>query len=162
MMKKIKVVLAVLLTISLIPISASQAAVIKDGQKCSPVGSTFKMGSSTFVCTKVSGKSVWKKKVATKTTTQISNKSFSLESVTFSSEYGFSEAVARIKNSSSKTKTGVMTITIFKSDGKSVFTTLMGSAQGVLPGEVVTVQFVGTDDLPSGTFKYSFQVDMEN
>jgi hypothetical protein len=54
-----------------------------------------------------------------------------------------------------------MTITIFKSDGKSVYSTMIGSAQGVLPGEVVTVQFVGTGDLPEGTFKYSFQVDME-
>ena len=54
-----------------------------------------------------------------------------------------------------------MTITIFKSDGNSIFMTLMGSAQDVKPGETVTVQFVGSGALPTGTFKYNFQVDAE-
>ena len=160
-MKQIKFLLVTSLLISIFAMPTAAAATIKDGQKCSPVGASFKQSGSTFVCTKVAGKAVWKKKTATKPATQISNKSFSLESITFSDEYVLGQGSARVKNTSTRTRTGVMTITIFKSDGKSVYSTMIGSAQGVLPGEVVTVQFVGTGDLPEGTFKYSFQVDME-
>ena len=161
-MKHRKNLLVAVLVITLLNLNSAVAVTIKEGQKCSPAGATFKQSASTFVCTKSAGKTVWKKKVATKPTTQLSNKSFILESVSFSDEYGMAQAKARIKNSSSKTKTGVMTITIFKSDGKTIFTTMIGSAQEVLPGEVVTVQFVGSGELPSGGFKYSFQVDMES
>ena len=160
-MKRVKLLLVMTLLISVFAIPSAVAATIKDGQKCSPTGASFKQSGSTFVCRKVAGKSVWKKKSATKPSTQISNKSFSLESVSFSDDYGIAQGSARVKNISTRTKTGVMTITIFKSDGKSVYSTMIGSAEGVLPGEVVTVQFVGTGGLPNGTFKYSFQVDME-
>jgi hypothetical protein len=160
-MKQVRFFVVVSLLISVFAAPGAVAAAIKDGQKCSPVGASFKQSGSTFICTKVSGKAVWKKKVAKKPTTQISNKSFGLEGISFSDEYGIAQGSARVKNISSRTKTGVMTITIFKSDGKSVHSTMIGSAQGVLPGEVVTVQFVGTGSLPDGTFKYSFQVDME-
>ena len=160
-MKQVKLLLVASLLFSVFPTPSAVAATIKDGQKCSPVGASFKQNGSTFVCTKVAGKAVWKKKAATKPSTQISNKSFSLESISFSDEYGIAQGSARVKNISSRTKTAVMTITIFKSDGKSVYSTMIGSAEGVRSGEVVTVQFVGTGGLPEGTFKYSFQVDME-
>lgn len=160
-MKKTKVIVVISLLISVFAVPTAVAATIKAGQKCSPAGASFKQSGTTFVCTKLAGKAVWKKKNVTKPSTQISNKSFSLESISFSDEYGIAQGSARIKNTSTRTKTGVMTITIFMSDGKSVYSTMLGSAQGVLPGEVVTVQFVGTGGLPEGTFKYSFQVDME-
>ena len=149
------------LLISIFAFPPAVAATVKDGQKCSPAGASFKQSGSTFICTKVSGKLVWKKKAAPKPSSQTSDKSFSVESISFSTEYGIAQGSARVKNISTKTRTGVMTLTIFKSDGKSIHSTMIGSATGVLPGKVVTVQFIGTGDLPSGTFKYSFQVDME-
>jgi hypothetical protein len=159
--RQVKLLLVASLLISVFAMPVAAAATIKDGQKCSPVGASFKQSGFTFVCTKVNGKAVWKKKTVTKPSTQISSKSFSLESISFSDDYGISQGSARVKNTSTRTKSGLMTITIFKADGKSVYSTMIGSVQGVLRGEVVTVQFVGTGDLPVGTFKYSFQVDME-
>jgi len=159
--KNVKLLVVASLLISIFALPPAVAATIKDGQMCSPAGASFKQSGSTFICTKVSGKLVWKKKTAPKPSSQTSDKSFSIESISFSNEYGIAQGSARIKNTSTKTRTGVMTLTIFKSDGKSIHSTMIGSATGVPPGKVVTVQFIGTGDLPSGTFKYSFQVDME-
>ena len=160
-MKNVKLLVVATLLISIFAFPPAVAATVKDGQKCSPAGASFKQSGSTFICTKVSGKLVWKKKTAPKPSLQTSDKSFSVESISFSTEYGIAQGSARVKNISTKTRTGVMTLTIFKSDGKSIHSTMIGSATGVLPGKVVTVQFIGTGDLPSGTFIYSFQVDME-
>lgn len=38
------------------------AATIKNGDACSPVGATFKQGTTEFVCTKSDSKVVWKSK----------------------------------------------------------------------------------------------------
>jgi hypothetical protein len=57
------------LTLSLLLESAPlQAASIKEGDLCTPVGATFKQGAITFVCTKIASEGVWKSK--TKATTK--------------------------------------------------------------------------------------------
>lgn len=40
--------------------SSAWAVTIKNGDTCSPVGATFKQGSTEFVCTKSGSKVVWK------------------------------------------------------------------------------------------------------
>ncbi|MDO8644962.1 MAG: FxLYD domain-containing protein [Candidatus Planktophila sp.] len=162
-MKRLSLIVIFLLISAVSPLQLANAA-IKDGSKCSPAGASFKQNGINFICTKISGKVVWKKKSTVptiKASTGIQSKSFNLESVTFSDDFGLTSASGRVKNTSAKVKNALMTITIFNSDGKSIYTTMVGSAQNVNPGETVTVQFIGTGSLPSGTFKYSFQVDTE-
>ena len=90
------------------------------------------------------------------------DKSFRLESVSFNTDLGSAGANARVTNISDTPKTGIFGISIFEPDGVTVAVDLMGSADGVQPGQTVTAQFISTKgDLPAGRFKYSFQVSME-
>jgi hypothetical protein len=90
------------------------------------------------------------------------SKSFRLESVTFNNDFGSAGATARITNTSKGTKTATMTLTIFASDGKTVAFTMSGVVNAAGAGQTVTATFVSiSGELPSGTFKYQFQVDAE-
>jgi hypothetical protein len=158
-----------LLAVALISLAFSTTATasfaaIKNGDACSPAGATFKQGATTFTCTQSGKKAAWKAAApAVKKTSSsaLTSKSFRLDSSKFSSDYGVASATARITNIAKSSKSAIFTITIFESDGKSVATTLTGSAMGISPGSTTTVQFVGMGDLPKGAFTYGFQVDME-
>ena len=134
------------------------------GTKCSKAGQTTTVNGVKLTCSLV-----WvanKPKSTSAPTTPPNNsmqsKSFRLESVSFNNDLGGGGAEARVKNTSKFKKTAVMTITIFKSDGKTIALTLSGSANEVAPGETVTVSFFTIGgDLPSGQFKYAFQVSAE-
>ena len=134
------------------------------GTKCPKVGQTTTVNGEKLTCSLI-----WvanKPKTSATPTPPASNslqsKSFRLESVSFNNDLGGGGAEARVKNTSKYKKTAVMTITIFKSDGKTIALTLNGSANEVAPGETVTVSFFSIGgDLPSEQFKYAFQVTAE-
>lgn len=89
------------------------------------------------------------------------DKSFRLESLSFNTDLGSAGAAARITNTSDTSKTAVFDITIFAADNVTVAADLTGSAQEVSPGQTVTVQMVSMRAMPTGRFKYSFQVTTE-
>ena len=91
----------------------------------------------------------------------MTDKSFRLDSVSFKDVSDIGGANARITNISDKTRTAIFTISIFESDDVTVAVSLSGSAQGVVPGQTVTVDFFAGQNLPNGRFSYAFQVDME-
>ena len=89
------------------------------------------------------------------------DKSFRLESISFNTDLGSAGAAARITNMSDTSKTAVFDITIFAADNVTVAAVLSGSAQEVSPGQTVTVQMVSMSAMPTGRFKFSFQVSTE-
>ena len=65
-------------------------------------------------------------------------------------------------NISNRSKSASLGITIFAADGVSVLANLFGSVVSVAPGQTITVIFMSVNgELPSGQFKYSFQVSAE-
>jgi len=136
------------------------------GSACTKAGTTIKVGSSTLRCSLV-----WVAQgspTATPTPTQttqdsgsMQSKSFKLVSIAFNDNGYGGQASARMTNTSNKSKTALFTLTFFAADKKTIAGTMMGSAEKVLPGETVTVNFVGTASLPSGPFTYTFQTDLE-
>jgi hypothetical protein len=100
--------------------------------------------------------------VSKSTSNSIQSKSFRLESVTFNSDLGSAGAEARVTNISKYTRTATMTITVFKSDNKSIAFTMSGVANSVGPGETISVMFISiSGEFPPGQFKYAFQVSAE-
>jgi len=97
----------------------------------------------------------------TNNTDPMTDKSFHLVSVNFTNNSGFGGANARITNTSDQVKTAIFGITIFAPDGVSVAQNLMGSADGVQPGQTVTVQFISDGEVPNHQFQYAFQVTTE-
>ncbi|HUW87725.1 MAG TPA: hypothetical protein VMW30_05030 [Candidatus Paceibacterota bacterium] len=97
----------------------------------------------------------------TNNTDPMTDKSFHLVSVNFTNNSGFGGADARITNISDRVKSAIFGLTIFAPDGISVAQSLMGSAEEVQPGQTVTVQFVGTGEVPASQFSYAFQVSTE-
>lgn len=91
----------------------------------------------------------------------MTDKSFRLESISFTDNGQFSSALGRVTNTSDRAKTAIFTVSIIESDGLTVFDNYTGSAEGVQPGQSVTVEFIGNISPPSGRFSYAFQVDME-
>jgi hypothetical protein len=67
--------------------------------------------------------------------------------------------IARVKNVGSTPLSGTFTFTFFQ--GGTIVGTAQGSAQGVSPGQTVTVQLVSQDKMFAGRFRYQFQVDIE-
>jgi hypothetical protein len=57
------------LLLALAPVHSASAAAVKAGDKCSPVGATFKQGSTNFKCVKKGAGGVWQaeKKAAVET-----------------------------------------------------------------------------------------------
>jgi hypothetical protein len=51
---------ATVLLLALIPAHSATAAAVKAGDKCSPVGATFKQGTTNFQCVKQGSGGVWK------------------------------------------------------------------------------------------------------
>ena len=136
------------------------------GAACTKVGMTMKVGSSTLKCSLVWVAQGVKAPTPTTTpTTQDSNsmqsKSFKLVSIVFDDNGYGGQADARMTNTSNQSKTALFTLTIFAADKKTIAGTMMGSTEKVLPGQTVTVKFIGTSSLPSGSFTYTFQTDME-
>jgi len=134
------------------------------GTKCSKAGQTTTVNGEKLTCSLiwVSAKPKTSTAPSTPTSNSLQSKSFRLESVSFNNDLGGGGAEARVKNTSNRKKTAVMTITIFKSDGKTIALTLNGTANEVAPGETITVSFFTIGgDLPSGQFKYAFQVTAE-
>ena len=137
------------------------------GSKCPKVGQTSSNNGQKLTCSLTWVKSgsattsVAPSKSASKSNAQQS-KSFRLDSISFKSEFGSAGATARVTNSSKKTKSASMNISIFASDGKTVAVSMMGIVNAVGPGDTVTVEFMSiSGELPDGAFKYSFQVDLE-
>lgn len=97
----------------------------------------------------------------TNNTDPMTDKSFHLVSVNFTNNSGFGGADARITNISDQVKSAIFGLTIFAPDGVSVAQSLMGSADGVQPGQTVTVQFVSDGEVPNRRFQYAFQVTTE-
>ena len=98
----------------------------------------------------------------THNTDSMTDKSFHLDSVTFTSNSGMGGANARVTNMSNAVRTGIFNITVFASDNSTIASVLTGSAQDVQPGQTVTVQFFSFKDLPAQLGTYAFQVSMEN
>jgi hypothetical protein len=63
--KMFKALTAALIMGILFGSASAQAATIKGGERCSPVGATFKQGATDFVCTKSASYGVWKAKTKT-------------------------------------------------------------------------------------------------
>ena len=59
---RIVVAASLLLTVVVKGIAPASAASIKNGESCSPVGSSFKQAGVTFICTKSGSEDVWKSK----------------------------------------------------------------------------------------------------
>jgi hypothetical protein len=137
------------------------------GSKCTKVGQTSNVNGQKLTCSLiwvVSGPvapSVTPSK-SPANSNSIQSKSFRLDSISFNSEFGSAGATARVTNTSKKTRTATMNVSIFASDGKTVAVSMFGVVNEVGPGQTVTVTFLSVSgDLPSGKFKYSFQVDAE-
>lgn len=89
------------------------------------------------------------------------DKSFRLESIKFTNDSG-AGANARVTNISNTSKSAFLGISIFEPDGVTVATTLLDVVNDVAPGQTITATFMSAGDaLPSGQFKYSFQVTTE-
>jgi len=134
------------------------------GTKCSKAGQTTTVNGEKLTCSLiwVSSKPNTSAAPTTPANNSLQSKSFRLESVSFNNDLGGAGAEARLKNTSKFKKSALLTITIFKSDNKTIALTLGGTANEVAAGETVTVTFMGIGgDLPSGQFKYAFQVTAE-
>ena len=138
------------------------------GGTCSKVGQSTTVAGQKLTCSLVwtTSKTEPSATPSTAATTASSNKllqdkSFRLESITFSSDFGMAQAITRLTNTSNRSKSAFMTITIFDEAGKKVLSTLQGVVNGVGAGQTVTVTFLSSGDLPTGKFTYRFQVDTE-
>lgn len=134
------------------------------GGKCSKVGQKISNGNQNLVCSLVWTMSV-PKTAATKAaarSSKLQDKSFRLESISFNTDLGSAGANARITNISNRSKSASLGISIFAKDGVTVLVNLIGVVNDVAPGQTVTATFMSVSgDLPSGQFKYSFQVSTE-
>ena len=137
------------------------------GSKCTKVGQTLNVNGQKLTCSLiwVASKPVAPSVTPSKSPANsnlLKSKSFRLESISFNSELGSAGATARVTNTSKNTRTATMNISIFASDGKTVAVSMFGVVNAVGPGETVTVTFMSiAGELPTGKFKYSFQVDAE-
>jgi hypothetical protein len=162
----IRIILAFLILTSGVTTSSAQAATL--GSKCPKVGQTTTNAGEKLTCSLIwvsssSNSAASATPAPSKPSSSfIQSKSFRLESVTFNSELGSAGADARVTNTSKNTRSAIMVITIFKSDNKSIAFTMSGVANAVSPGDTVSVTFMSiSGDLPSGQFKYTFQVSTE-
>jgi hypothetical protein len=134
------------------------------GSKCTKLGQVVTSGGKKLTCSLIWTTTPVKAaptKAASKSNL-LQDKSFRLESVSFNTDLGTAGAEARITNISRSSKSASLGITILGTDGKTVLVNMVGSALQVSPGQTVTVTFVSmSGDLPSGNFKYAFQVTAE-
>ena len=133
------------------------------GSKCTKAGQTVTANGQKLTCSLVWVAAKGSSAAPTPTkSSAMQSKSFRLESATFNSDFGSAGATARVTNVSKSTKTATMTITVFASDGKTVAFTMSGVVNAVGAGQTVSATFVSISGaLPSGSFKYQFQVDAE-
>ena len=135
-----------------------------EGSKCTKAGLVITSGGKKLTCSLVwtaAAPTVAPKKAAKKSTL-LQDKSFRLETVSFNEDFGSAGAAARVTNISSKTRTAILEITIFKTDGRTIAANLVGNVNAVSPGQTVTVTFMSVNGvLPSGRFQYTFQVSAE-
>jgi len=163
--RKIQLSVKVLLPVLVLILSAppGYSATIP-GTKCTKLGQVISSGGKKLTCSLIWTTTTPKAsptKAASKTT-YLQDKSFRLESVSFNTDLGSAGANARVTNISNRSKTATLGITIFASDGVTVLANLFGSANEVAPGQTITVTFMSVNgELPSGRFKYSFQVTAE-
>jgi hypothetical protein len=158
--------IALLVTALLLGPAGGVFAATTPGSPCQKIGVTTKSGPSLLKCSLVwvtqTNTTVSPSSTPTKSTSpSLQSKSFKLVSIVFNDGPAGGQADARMINISNSTRTALFTLTIFASDKKTIAATMIGSAQGVRPGEIVTVSFVGTQSLPSGAFSYTFQTDTE-
>ena len=162
----LRIIIAILILVSEVSTASAQAATI--GSNCPKMGQTTTDAGKKLTCSLVWVSSS-SNSVATVTpapskssSSSFQSKSFRLESVTFNSELGSAGADARVTNTSKNTRSAIMVITIFKNDNKSIAFTMSGAANAVNPGETISVTFMSiSGNLPSGQFKYTFQVSTE-
>ncbi len=74
-------------------------------------------------------------------------------------QFGTCPATARVTNTTSEEKSGVVTYTLFRGDEQ--VGTLQGAANAVGAGKTATVQLTSTESCPRGSLRYEFQVDAE-
>lgn len=93
-------------------------------------------------------------------TLPIQNGDWRLDSVRISNSLGDLWATARVTYTGKDSNGGdnLFTLTVFK--GGKVIATLDGSANSVMPGTAVSVQFLGTDAFVAGPYTYDFQNDL--
>jgi hypothetical protein len=149
-------------------ISTQAFAAITNGSKCSKAGQTTTAAGKKLTCSLVWVVSPSKTAASAKPepskskSNSMQSKSFRLESVSWNSDLGSAGAEARVTNTSRNTRSALMNITIFKSDGKTIDFTMTGSADSVSPGETTSVTFFSiAGDFPAGQFQYAFQVSTE-
>ena len=160
-LRKFFLSLTILLLLGMTSISTAANAP-SAGTGCSQAGQRVFVSGKKMTCKLiwVTTSSVSAPTKKTASTELLTDKLFRLESISFTNDFT-TGAHAHITNISSRSKTAISNISIFASDGKTVVTSLTGSAQSVTPGQTVTVDFVGIEGLPSSNFKYAFQVTIE-
>jgi hypothetical protein len=57
---------------SLLALTPAQGASIKEGDRCNPVGATFRQGGVNFTCTKIGAQGVWKSRAKEGSKTPVS------------------------------------------------------------------------------------------
>lgn len=162
---RIQLLAKVLLPLLVVILSALPGyAASLPGAKCTQLGQVITSGGQKLTCSLIwtaTSPKVAPTKAASKSA-RLQDKSFRLESVSFNTDLGSAGANARVTNISNRTKTASLGISIFASDGVTVLANLFGSANAVAPGQTITVTFMSVNgELPSGQFKYSFQVSAE-
>lgn len=162
---KLRLTVAALVTLMVMVSSISSSfAAPAVGGKCTRAGQKISNGNQNLVCSLVWTMTV-PKTAATKApvkTSKLQDKSFRLESISFNTDLGSAGANARITNISNRSKSASLGISIFGKDGVTVLLNLMGVVNDVAPGQTVTATFMSVSgNLPSGQFKYSFQVSAE-
>jgi hypothetical protein len=91
---------------------------------------------------------------------QSTDKGFAISDLQISTTPDFSgdwQGVCRITNTTSTTRTGTFTITIFRNN--SVVATLKGSVGSLAPGNANTVDLYSTDAYSDGAYTTTFQTD---
>jgi hypothetical protein len=166
MVKRIS--LFTIIAILLASITTQAYAAKTSGSKCAKAGKTIVVAGKKLTCSLVwvarpsNTTSSATPAPSKSTSNSMRSKSFRLESVSFNSDLGSAGAEARVTNISRNTRSAIMSITIFKRDGKTIDFTMTGSADSVSPGETVSATFFSiSGDFPAGQFKYAFQVSME-
>jgi len=165
MKKRSTLIVVALLLASVTPYAY---AAVTSGSKCTKAGQVTTVAGQKLTCSLVwvSSSSKTSPSAAPKATKpssdSIQSKSFQLESVSFNTDLGSAGAEARVTNTSRTTRTATMTITVFKSDNKTIAFTMSGVVNAVAPGETVSVMFMSiSGEFPPGQFKYTFQVNAE-
>lgn len=166
-MSKSKIGTATRILLSLLVVLSSATpsyAATLAGSKCTKAGQVITSGGNKLTCSLI-WTATTPKVAPTKSTTKstlLQDKSFRLVSVSFNTDLGSAGANARVTNISNRSKSASLGITILAKDGVTVLANLMGSANEVAPGQTITVTFISVNGvLPSGQFKYSFQVSAE-